>query len=166
MIYQKELNKIGSMIIKQGHTVAVAESVTAGLIQNIFANVENASIFFQGGITAYNIHQKCTHLFMDPVHAIGNNCVSEKIAEEMAVGICKSFKSTWGLAVTGYASPIPEQGLEDLYACYAFCFRNEIVKHETVRAALHASPGKVQQFYMKTVVEDFIQSFRLIEKLS
>src|SRR5205085_2097479 len=123
---------------------------------NLFANMENATLFYEGGITAYNIHQKCTHLFIDPLHAISCNCVSERVAEEMALGISRSFKTTWGIAITGYASPIPEERFEDLYACYAFCFEREIIKKATVRAD-KAEPGMVQQFYVRAVIKDFIQ---------
>jgi nicotinamide-nucleotide amidase len=156
MIYKKELDEVGRHLLKKHHNLAIAESVTAGLLQNVFANTENASLFYEGGITAYNIQQKCTHLFIDPVHAIACNCVSEKVAEEMAVGISRSFKTTWGIAVTGYASPIPEEGFEDLFACYAFCFKREIVKKATIRAEKD-KPEAVQQFYVRAVLRDFIQ---------
>lgn len=53
----------------------------------------NAAQFYQGGIMAYNIGQKYRHLFVEPIHAGICNCVSEKIAREMALNSCKMFNS-------------------------------------------------------------------------
>ena len=145
------------MYLKQHHqTIAVAESVTSGLIQNVFSNLDEASLFFEGGITAYNLQQKCTHLFIDPVHAVTCNCVSEKVAEQMALGISKSFKTTWGLSITGYASPVPEIGVHELYACYAISFAHRVLRRATIKAVTE-DPEDVQHFYALSVLEDFIQ---------
>ena len=156
MPYKKQLDEIGAYLISKKYTVAVAESVTSGLIQNAFSSVVNASAFFEGGITAYNLRQKCTHLLIDPTHAIRCNCVSEQVAEEMALGVAKSFHSNWGIAITGYASPLPELGVNELYACYAFVFDKEVKKRATVPAVIEA-PDEVQLFYLRSVLEDFIQ---------
>lgn len=164
MIYKNELDKVARYLVRNHHTVAIAESVTSGLIQNVFSNIFNASQFFEGGITAYNLQQKCTHLFIDPVHAVTCNCVSERVAEEMAVGISKSFKTNWGIAITGYAAPIPEQGLEELYACYAFSFNKKIIRRTTL-GAIKEDPEQVQHFYMLAVLEDFIQCCTEMEKV-
>jgi PncC family amidohydrolase len=134
--------------------------VTSGLLQNVFANAEDASIFFQGGITAYNLHQKCTHLFINPAYAVTCNCVSETVAAEMATGVRTSFKSDWGIAITGYASPVPEVNLVELYACYAISFNSEIVRQSTVTASA-ATPEKVQQFYASVLIGEFINCCHL-----
>lgn len=156
MTLKDKLNEACKLLIQHHHTLAVAESVTSGLLQNFFANAKDASVFFQGGITAYNLHQKCAHLFIDPVHAIACNCVSETVAGEMAVGVCHSFKSNWGMATTGYASPIPEMRSKELYACYAISFNREIIFRSTIIAPPR-SPEKVQQFYASSLIKEFIQ---------
>jgi nicotinamide-nucleotide amidase len=162
MNYKEELNKVGKLLIKKQHSVAIAESVTAGLIQNVFSNLDNAASFYEGGITAYNIRQKMTHLFVDPIHAIGTNCVSEKIAGEMAQGICRSFKSNWGIAVTGYATPVPEMGIHELFACFAICYNHKIIRSSTISVE-REEPEKVQHAYMMAVVKSFIDCCRKIE---
>src|SRR6185369_11809978 len=98
----------GKLLIRRRESIAVAESVTAGLSQHALAAVENASLFFQGGITAYNLGQKARYLHLDPIHADAFDCVSGKVAVEMAVNVCELFKSDWGLSVTGYAAPARE----------------------------------------------------------
>ena len=63
-------DKAGRLLIKKKNTIAVAESVTAGNLQAVFSLAKDATAFFQGGITAYNIGQKCRHLLVEPTHAI------------------------------------------------------------------------------------------------
>ncbi len=62
---------------------------------------------------------------LTPIHASVCNCVSEKVAHEMALEVCKLFISDWGLAVTGYASKVPESNNE-LFAYYAIVYAGMI----------------------------------------
>lgn len=71
------VNILKELFIKANETVAVAESVTAGLLQLAFSSADFATKYFQGGITVYNIGQKSRHLLIDPIHAIECNCVSK-----------------------------------------------------------------------------------------
>ncbi len=69
----KKLKKIHDTLARKKETIAVAESVTAGLLQVALAQAENASEFFQGGITVYNLGQKFRHLGVEPIE-----CANEK----------------------------------------------------------------------------------------
>ncbi len=90
------VNIIKDNLLQSKQTISVAESVTAGLLQSVISSGENASLFFQGGITVYNLGQKCRHLSIDPIHGSDCNCVSEKISQDMALNVCKLFISDWG----------------------------------------------------------------------
>ena len=107
MFNDKNLKSIGKKMLRKKETIAIAESVTSGLLQFAFSTIKDASCFYQGGITAFNIGQKFKHLQVDPVHALAVNCVSQKVSEEMAKQVCILFKSDWGIGVTGYATPEP-----------------------------------------------------------
>src|SRR5688572_13935952 len=85
--------------------LAVAESLTGGHVQALVSSVSGISKVFAGGVTAYNEHQKVRHLKVDQTHAAENNCVSERVAREMALGVCRLFDVEIGLATTGYAEP-------------------------------------------------------------
>ena len=76
MFDKKLIDDIGNKFKEKKQSIAVAESVTSGLLQAAFSNAKEASFFFQGGITAYNIGQKSRHLLVEPLHAIEYNCVS------------------------------------------------------------------------------------------
>jgi len=149
------LDTIGKKLIKKKQTIAVAESVTSGLLQFAFSNVRDASCFYQGGLTAFNIGQKCKHLQVDPVHASAVNCVSQKVAEEMAAQISVLFRSDWGVAVTGYASaePLSEN---KVFAYYAITFKNKI-KSKGKLVPKKSDPVKAQWFYANTIINKIMK---------
>lgn len=49
------LKSIQKQLVNRKETLAVVESVTAGSLQAAFSLAENATEFFQGGLTVYNI---------------------------------------------------------------------------------------------------------------
>ena len=122
---KKELERTGAKLLKKKETIAVAESVTAGLLQFAFSNVPDAAKFFQGGVTAYNIAQKFKHLKVEPLHALSVDCVSQKVATEMALQVCELYTSDWGIGITGYASPVPESN-QKVFAFYAITYKNKV----------------------------------------
>jgi len=127
MFDKKLIDFIGKALLNRNESIAVAESVTGGLLQAAFSIAENASQFFQGGITAYNVGQKYRHLLVDPLHALSCDSVSLKIAEDMSKHVCCMFTSTFGLASTGYASLVPEKNINKLFSYYAIAKGSQII---------------------------------------
>lgn len=156
---KKIADQIGQILTDRHQTIAVAESVTAGHLQASLSLAEKASDFFQGGITAYNIGQKTRHLGIDPIHAIANNCVSEKVAITMAQNVTSYFNSDWGIGITGYASPVPEKNIEELFSCFAICFRNNIITSRTIKA-MQDSPLAVRLYYNKQVMQELLEQLK------
>lgn len=150
------INAIKDTLIKKQQTLAVAESVTAGYLQTAFSLAENAMDFFQGGITAYNLGQKARHLQIDPVYALSCDCVSERTAMEMAKNVIPLFAADWGIAITGYASPVPEQNIHELFACYAICFRGDCLLNGLIHAAKQ-DPVAVRYFFTNELLSLFRQ---------
>ena len=113
---QNALRKLCDYCLDHNYKIAVAESVTSGLLQLMLSCCPNAGLFFAGGITAYSCMQKFKQLGISDSGCLASNGVSEKISENMALHICKKFNSELGLSITGFASPIPEKGVrEHLY---------------------------------------------------
>ena len=158
---KKITDQIGKILTDRQQTIAVAESVTAGHLQTSLSFAEKALDFFQGGITAYNIGQKTRHLGIDPMHAIANNCVSEKVAITMAKNVTSYFNSDWGIGITGYASPLPEKNIEELFSCFAICFRNNIITSRTIKAKKD-SPLAVRLYYNKQVLRVLLTQLKIV----
>jgi len=121
MLLAAELKKL--ILHKPALTLAVAESVTAGQVQSRIAAVSGASDFFLGGITAYNLEQKVQQLGVNRAHARSVNCVSQRVAVEMAAGAAKLFGADLAVATTGYAERSPKQKVKIPHAWWAICHR-------------------------------------------
>ena len=116
----RTLYKLKTLLIQNQLKIAVAESLSCGHLQAALGSLSGSSAFFEGGITAYSLQQKIRLLNVDPQHAKAVNCVSQTVADEMAMGICRLFQTDIGLATTGYAEPAPENIAAPL-AFFAIC---------------------------------------------
>lgn len=155
MFDKQLLFSIGEKMKEARASVSVAESVTSGLVQCAFSNIPDASDFFQGGITVYNVGQKCRHLLLDPLPAIACNCVSEQIAQELAGNVCQLFTSQYGLGIVGYAARVPEKNIHSLHSFFAIA-RKGVVIHSGIIEA-NVEEGFPAQFYFtNTLLQEFL----------
>lgn len=157
MIYNEDtINAIKDIMVGKEETIAVAESVTAGHLQAAFSAGIEASKYFQGGITAYNLGQKAKHLHIDPILCNKVNCVAQKIADTMAVEVSKMFLSDYGAGITGYASVVPECEEEGIFAFFSLSYKGEVIKNGRI-TCIQKHPQEVQVDYTKQVIEEFYQ---------
>ncbi|HEY0741230.1 MAG TPA: nicotinamide-nucleotide amidohydrolase family protein [Chryseosolibacter sp.] len=156
MYKEHVIDSIKDVLIAKRKTLAIAESVTAGHIQAAVSLATKATSFFQGGLTAYNLNEKTRLLHVDVVHAMSCNCVSEKVAGEMAVNVAKLFQSDWGISITGYATPVPDLGVNNLFAYWAASHQGKVIK-AAVLTAEKDQPLNVQVFYANEVLKSFLQ---------
>jgi len=146
------IEHIRDCMVRNGETIAVAESVTSGLLQFAFGTVEEASKFYQGGITAYNVGQKYRHLLIEPIHALECDCVSKQVADEMALQVCTFFKSNWGLSITGYETPVEKAGNKLLAYC-SIAHNDEIVYSKEIKPE-NEDPFLIQVEYATEVLQE------------
>ena len=107
-------------------SISVAESLTSGLIQSGITEISGSTSIFIGGATVYSLESKVELLGVEKTHAESVNCVSEKVAQEMAIGICKLFKSDVGISTTGYAEPDDTWNILTPYAYIGIKYPNDI----------------------------------------
>lgn len=96
---------VAAALESRGLTLAVAESVTGGLVSARLVNVPGASAWFRGSVVAYDSAVKFSVLSVPegPV-------VSEDAARAMASGVRRLLGSDVGLAITGVAGPEEQDG--------------------------------------------------------
>ncbi|HEY1008459.1 MAG TPA: nicotinamide-nucleotide amidohydrolase family protein [Daejeonella sp.] len=158
MFDKNVISEIRRHLVDRHETVAVAESVTSGLLGAALSTAEEAMKFFQGGFILYNLGQKARHLDIDPVHAIETNCVSSKMAEDMALSIADQFSSSFGLAITGYATPVPESD-NKLFAHLAISYQGEILLTAELKSD-KAEAFVVQTNYVNKALVEFERAIR------
>jgi nicotinamide-nucleotide amidase len=93
-----------------GQTVAVAESLTGGLVTAALTDVAGASVVVRGGVLAYATDLKARVLGVDEVLLARAGAVDADVAEQMADGVRSLMGATYGLATTGVAGPDPADG--------------------------------------------------------
>ncbi len=121
MDYADRLKRL--MLRKPRLTLAVAESLTAGHLQAQIASVPGASGYFLGGLTAYSLAQKVKLLGVNRAHAKRVDCVSQRVAVEMAYGALERFGADVAAATTGYAEPNRAARVKAPMAWWAICQR-------------------------------------------
>lgn len=151
MFNDKAIERIKEKLLGEKQTLSVAESVTAGFFQAAMASAEFALKFFEGGITTYNIQQKVRHLKVDKKKAEESNCVSAQTANEMAMGVCELFGTDWGIAITGYATPVPESDSK-LFAYFSICFRGSVKLAERIDLK-NENPEEAQLKYVDVILK-------------
>ena len=96
---------LGLMLTEQHLTLSTAESCTGGLLSEKLTSPSGASHFFKGGITAYSNEVKKEKIGIDSNLITQHGAVSKEVALKMAEGVCRKFKTSIGISITGIAGP-------------------------------------------------------------
>lgn len=95
---------------ERGLTVAVAESLTGGLVMAELTAIPGASAVLRGGPVVYATDTKASALDVDPALLAARGPVDPLVAEAMAVSVRQRWGSDIGLATTGVAGPGGQSG--------------------------------------------------------
>lgn len=98
---------IHRLLGERGETVAVAESLTGGMVAARLTDTAGASATFRGGMVVYATDLKSRLLAAD---VDSHGAVSPETAAALAEGVRDRLSATWGLATTGVAGPDEQEG--------------------------------------------------------
>ncbi|MHB9758370.1 CinA family protein [Streptomyces sp. BYX5S] len=98
------------LLTERGQTLAVAESLTGGLVAAELVAVPGASKAFRGSVTAYATELKHQLLGVDAELLAAHGPVHPEVALGMAAGVRHALGADWGIATTGVAGPEPQDG--------------------------------------------------------
>ncbi len=99
-----------ALLTERGETLAVAESLTGGLVAAELTSVPGASKSFRGSVTAYATALKSELLAVDGTLLAERGAVDPEVAQQMAAGVRAALGADWGLATTGVAGPETQDG--------------------------------------------------------
>jgi nicotinamide-nucleotide amidase len=97
--------EIGRRMSEGGQQIAVAESLTGGLLVQALAKVQGSGDWLMGGVVAYQTAVKHKALRVEAAIV-----VSPEAAEQMATGVRRLLDADVAVAVTGAAGPDGQQG--------------------------------------------------------
>lgn len=102
-------------LVELGWTVAVAESLTGGLVVSSLVDVPGASRVVRGGVVAYATDLKHSVLGVDAALLEAHGAVHPRVARQMARGVrdvlgIDGAAAQVGIATTGVAGPDEQDG--------------------------------------------------------
>lgn len=102
-------------LLEKNMTVAVAESLTGGLVTAELTSIPGASGAVVGGVVVYATELKNTLLGVDPELLAREGPVHPEVARQLAVGVRERLAvggkpADIGLSTTGVAGPEPQGG--------------------------------------------------------
>lgn len=101
---------IHRLLAARGETVAVAESLTAGLLGAALTEMPGSSATFRGGVIVYATELKESLAGVPGPLLDAQGPVSAEVAAAMAAGVRDRLGATYGVALTGVAGPDPQGG--------------------------------------------------------
>jgi len=104
-----------ALLRERGRTLAVAESLTGGLLTDAFVRVPGASAVLLGGVVSYATELKHEVLGVDRALLEAEGPVHPEVARQMADGVRRALAiggriADVGVATTGVAGPDPQGG--------------------------------------------------------
>jgi nicotinamide-nucleotide amidase len=107
-----DLPALHARLRELGATVAVAESLTGGLVAATLTETAGASATVRGGLVVYATELK-RRLAGVPAELLAEHgAVHPDVARWLARGARERLDATFGLGVTGVAGPDPQDGRE------------------------------------------------------
>ncbi|MEO9224218.1 MAG: competence/damage-inducible protein A [Acidimicrobiales bacterium] len=142
------------LLRRQGRTLALAESLTGGMIGARFSDVPGVSEVFVGGVVSYASRVK-----RDLLDVPDGPVVSAPAAEAMATGVRSLLDADIGLAVTGVAGPEPQDGQPPGVVFVGWAIGNEVASR---RLRLPGDRERVRQFTVISALD--LLRHRLLEQ--
>ena len=148
-------------LTRRGLRIAVAESLTGGLVIAELTRIPGASLAVSGGVVAYDTALKASVLGVDRTLLAREGAVHPEVARQMASGVRAALAidgrpADIGLATTGVAGPDGQDGREpgtvfvgvagfDAVDAVELAFEGdrEGIRRATVRAAIAEALARV-----------------------
>jgi nicotinamide-nucleotide amidase len=98
-------------LVRRGETLAVAESLTGGILAASIVDVPGASAAFRGGLVVYATDLKASLAGVPADLLEQRGPVDGDVAVALARGARERCGATWGLSTTGVAGPDAQHGV-------------------------------------------------------
>lgn len=107
-----DVGQVHAMLRELSATVAVAESLTGGLLSAVLTMTPGASQTMRGGLVVYATDLKTSLAAVPESLLADRGPVDADVAMSLAIGARVRLGATFGVGVTGVAGPDPQDGAE------------------------------------------------------
>jgi nicotinamide-nucleotide amidase len=161
-------DRLGDLLTDRDESLAVAESLTGGLVGSRVTDVPGASAYFDRGFVTYAYDAKRELLGVSRESLDAEGAVSAEVAEEMAAGARDHANTTWAVATTGTAGPsggTPEKpvGLVYVAVAYAAPWGSEASFVRSDRVVLDGDRSAVKRGAVDAAIAALIRTIREVD---
>ncbi|GAA4304888.1 competence/damage-inducible protein A [Nibribacter koreensis] len=113
---------VGMLLNGRNYTISTAESCTGGLIGHKLTSVPGSSMYYKGGIIAYDNYVKINELGVEQDILDKYGAVSGEVVRQMAEGVRRKMGTDVGIATSGIAGPgggTPDKPVGTIWIAYA-----------------------------------------------
>lgn len=103
--------EVRRVLAERKETLAVAESLTGGLLSAAIVDLPGASAVFRGGLVVYATDLKQSLAGVPAALLAARGPVDPDVAAALAGGARDRCRADWGLATTGVSGPDPQHGV-------------------------------------------------------
>lgn len=96
---------VAAFLIRQGHSLCLAESCTGGWIAKLLTDIPGSSRWFERGLVTYSNAAKMELLGVPETLLQTHGAVSEETVIAMVQGVVSRSHADFGIAVSGIAGP-------------------------------------------------------------
>lgn len=113
-VFGRDTDSLAAVVVARlqaaGATLAVAESLTAGLLGATVTEVPGSSAVFRGGVQVYATDLKASLAGVPEAVLAEHGAVSAATAAALAEGVRTRLGATYGVGLTGVAGPDEQEG--------------------------------------------------------
>lgn len=109
---ERDVARVLDGLATRNRTLAVAESLTGGLVCAALTCVPGSSAVIRGGFVVYATELKAGLAGVDPELLAEHGAVHPVVAEQLASGAAERCGADYGIGLTGVAGPSGQDGAE------------------------------------------------------
>ena len=147
------------LLEKYNLKIATAESCTGGLVSGVLCDIAGISKYFEEGFITYSEAAKIKNLGVLPETLESYGVVSCEVAEEMAIGACKSANANCAVATTGIAGPTG--GTEENpvgTVCFACVVKDQVLTERMIFEGTRMEIRMQAAMYALEMLCDYIET--------
>lgn len=154
------LEEISENFMNCNETISIAESVTAGLLQLAFSEMNNSKLFYKGGITVHTPDKMVRLLNIDTAEIRDSNGVSGMAVDKMGCHASRIFDSEWCIATSGYCRP-ERQSAYEIYAYYSISYKGTAVFSDKLEFDSKKDSMLIKSYYTEKILQKFLGQLKL-----